>query len=434
MPQCVVIAGGLGTRLSAAGITTPKLLLEIDSRPLLSYLIEEITNEGYTNVLFCLGNQSEQIKNAIHAIDTPLSIEISVEDEPRGTLGALENAKNYLEDFFTVLMGDTYLSCTNIGSIHALCESTGLSASTLCKFTDHPLDSDLIEIDEFGLARRVFRTNLDSVQSDVKTSMAGVFFLSKKLISSQPSDISRDITRDLIIPAISEGVQVQTLFHQGIIRDLGTPERLTSFLENHTPHSNSLVSSPRNIVLMDRDGTLNKKNGHISKFEEIFIHPAGIAIAEKINGENLKAFLVTNQPVIARGEALMDDVHQICASLLNALGIWQGQDHVYICPHYPESGFLGENSRFKIDCVCRKPKPGLLLQAANEHKFRLTNAIMIGDSLADIYAGLHVGARVLHIHENLDERCEFRIPLGKLVTCVFASEDSLGLVELGFRR
>jgi histidinol-phosphate phosphatase family protein len=431
MPQCVVVAGGLGSRLLAGGITTPKILLEIEGRPLLSHIVEEVLSEGYTKILFCLGIESEQIIAAIRAMDIQIQIDISVEESQLGTLGALEQARNFLEDFFTVLMGDTYISCTNIGSIHLLCESLDLHALTLCKFTDHPSDSDLVEIDEYGRISRIYRGNSGASQPEYNIGLAGVCFLSKELISSDSNSASRDITRDLFMPAISNGDEIQALFHQGVIRDLGTPERLTSFLEDKSPSSPSTLSNSGNIMLLDRDGTLNVINGHISKLKDVSINPAGIAIARKVKDENLQAFLITNQPVISRGEALAEDIHDICVNLLKTLEIWQGDDHVYICPHYPEAGFVGENRKLKIRCDCRKPNPGLLLRAGNEHKFRLTNAIMVGDSLTDVYAGLRVGARVIHLHEKLDLRCDFAVPLGRLVACSYLNELTMELVEIG---
>ena len=431
MPQCVVVAGGLGSRLIAAGISSPKLLLDVDRKSLLSTIVEEIVREGYTKILFCLGFGSEQIVSAINALEVPIQIEISVEKSQLGTLGALENARDLLDDFFTVLMGDTYLSCTNIGSIHSLCETLGIKALTLCKFTDHPFDSDLVEIDEYGKILRIFRSKSSELEFKVNVSLAGVSFLAKELINANHSTSSRDITRNLFMEANSRDLEVQTLFHQGVIRDLGTPERYQTFEVTQGSLSPTSITNFKHTILLDRDGTLNEANGHISELKDIRIQPTGLQIAKLINEQHFQAFLITNQPVISHGKASVEGVREICSTLLKQLDIWQGENHIYVCPHYPESGFDGEMLELKIQCNCRKPMPGLLIQAANEHKFRLTNATMIGDSLADVYAGLHVGARVIHIHNDLQEKCKLDAPFGQLVTCVSALDITPALAKLG---
>ena len=185
--------------------------------------------EGYTKILFCLGFQSEKISSAIKEIDLPIQIVVSVEDSQLGTLGALEHSRHLLDEFFTVLMGDTFLSGSNIGSIHSLCESLNLKALTLCKFTDHAMDSDLVEINEFGRVLSIYRSSSEDSLPRVNIGLAGVSFLSKELISSKVSSHPRDITRHLFVEAKSNGLEIQALFHQGTIRDLGTPERLRSF-------------------------------------------------------------------------------------------------------------------------------------------------------------------------------------------------------------
>lgn len=431
MPQCVVVAGGIGSRLSKMGILTPKLLLEINGKTLLSYILEEVVREGYTKILFCLGFQAEKIISAIKEIDAPIQIDISVEESQLGTLGALEHSRSKLDAFFTVLMGDTFLSGSNIGSIHLLCESLNLKALALCKFTDHASDSDLLEIDEFGRVLNIFRDSSHGGLPRVNISLAGVSFLAKELISSEISTQPRDITRHLLVEAKSKGVELQALFHQGTIRDLGTPERLSSFSKAQAASSLDPICTRDQTILLDRDGTLNEARGHISSINEIQILPIGFQIAEKVKRDRLNAFLITNQPVIARGEASDDDVLKICSALLQELEIWQGIDHIYVCPHYPEAGFQGEVVELKIQCECRKPMPGLLLKAANEHNFRLTESTMVGDSPADIYAGLLVGARVVHLHHNSGPLCRLDTPLEPLLSCFFVEEMSKILDAMG---
>ena len=111
-----------------------------------------------------------------------------------------------------------------------------------------------------------------------------------------------------------------------------------------------------------------------------------------INQSGYLAIVVTNQPVIARGEVTWDELHEIHRKMETLLGKDGAYiDGLYICPHHPDKGFEGERPEYKIDCDCRKPKPGLLLQAAQDYNIDLTQSYMIGDSERDVEAGINAG-------------------------------------------
>jgi len=428
MPQCVILAGGLGTRLAMNGVHVPKLLIQINGQSLLSLIINELAREGYTDLLFCLGHESDQIIEEIKRIKTSVYIEYFVEKRRLGTLGALKQAREKLQDFFTVIMGDCFISNTNIGSIHTLAERLKIEALVLCKYTDHPADSDLIEINEDGLVLRLDRPPHEETLQSLNIGLAGISFFSKTLIESGPLETVQDISRHLLLERINSQNSVYALFHQGEIRDLGTVERIESFRSLFS-EEDTISLSNKFVVLLDRDGTLNKRNGHISKYEEIEILESGKRIVDAATKQGLELFMVTNQPVVARGSASEKEVRDICTQLFKDMGVLTQNGCIYICPHYPESGFQNEISSLKKICSCRKPNPGLFLQAAKEHGFKLTNATMLGDSLTDIYAALRVGAFAIHLHEDkIKTSCKFKGQLGALAVCVY-KEDAHHLIS-----
>lgn len=103
---------------------------------------------------------------------------------------------------------------------------------------------------------------------------------------------------------------------------------------------------------------------------------------------------MTNHPVIARGECTMEELDNIHATLETMLG----KEHaylnaIYFCPHHPDKGFEGEIPEYKIVCQCRKPEPGLLLQAAKDWNIDLKNSYMIGNSDRDVQAGENAGCK-----------------------------------------
>ena len=114
-----------------------------------------------------------------------------------------------------------------------------------------------------------------------------------------------------------------------------------------------------------------------------------------INQSGYLAIVVTNQPVIARGEVTweqLNEIHRKMETLLGKEGAYV--DGIYICPHHPDKGFAGERPEYKIVCDCRKPKPGLLLRAAKDFNIDLSQSYMIGDDDRDVEAGKNAGVKV----------------------------------------
>ncbi|HQL91557.1 MAG TPA: HAD family hydrolase [Syntrophales bacterium] len=143
-------------------------------------------------------------------------------------------------------------------------------------------------------------------------------------------------------------------------------------------------------VFLDRDGTINEEVSFLSRMEQLKLFPQTPEAIRLVNAAGMKAVVVTNQSGIARGyftEAFVRSVHERINELLRAGGA--RIDGFYVCPHHPVYG----NGIYKQDCGCRKPKPGLLLQAAAEMNIDLTRSYMVGDMLKDIEAGKRAGAK-----------------------------------------
>ena len=124
----------------------------------------------------------------------------------------------------------------------------------------------------------------------------------------------------------------------------------------------------------------------------------------RINSSEYLCIVVTNQPVIARGDCSFEELQTIHDKMETELGK-EGAfvDAVYVCPHHTDKGFEGERPEYKCNCNCRKPKPGLLLQAAKDFNIDLSQSYMIGDSDRDVEAGRNAGVKqALRIEENRD--------------------------------
>ena len=145
----------------------------------------------------------------------------------------------------------------------------------------------------------------------------------------------------------------------------------------------------RPAIFMDRDGTVSDEVGYVNHIDRYRLLPRSAAAIRRINEAGYLSFVVTNQAGVARGlfdEALILKVHE-------TLNRWLGEsgarlDGIYYCPHHPKEG----QPPWRLDCDCRKPKPGLLLRAAREHDVDLSASYMIGDTVLDIEAARNVGA------------------------------------------
>ena len=142
-------------------------------------------------------------------------------------------------------------------------------------------------------------------------------------------------------------------------------------------------------VFFDRDGTLNEEVGYLSSIDRLKLYPGAGEAVRLVNEMEMKAIVVTNQSGIARGffnEDFVVCLHEKMAELLEAEGA--RIDRFYFCPHHPEEG----KGLYRMDCSCRKPKPGMLLQAAEDMNIDLSRSFMIGDMIKDVEAAVSAGA------------------------------------------
>ena len=151
-------------------------------------------------------------------------------------------------------------------------------------------------------------------------------------------------------------------------------------------------------IFLDRDGTINKYVGFLRDINEFELLPGVADAIRRINNSGYLTIVITNQPVIARGEVTLEElaeIHRKMETLLGAEGAYL--DGIYYCPHHPKRGFVGECIEYKIECECRKPKPGMLLQASRDFNIDLSQSWMVGDGKHDVGAGKAAGCRTAYI-------------------------------------
>ena len=141
-------------------------------------------------------------------------------------------------------------------------------------------------------------------------------------------------------------------------------------------------------VFLDRDGTIVQEQGYITVPDDLRILPGVAGAILSLHAQGWKVIVVSNQAAVAKGLITEEELGEINMRMVMMLGA-EGAiiDGIYVCPHHPE----GKVPDYAIECGCRKPRAGLLEQAASEHGLDLAQCVMIGDSLRDLQAGREAG-------------------------------------------
>ncbi len=427
--QLVVLAGGLGNRMVKSGVSLPKLLLRIDQVPLIEIIVKEAVEENFTEILWCLGHGHAEIERYIQSNQTltaKVKNVVFIEQERKGTLGALIQAQNMIDEDFCLIMGDLLLLRTNLGGVFENFRQRGDDALLLVKYTDHPDDSDLVTVGRNFSVESVNPYPHKFIPR-IPIGIAGAVCLKKKHLPEFISGNKSDVFKNLIPEMVLKNLQVRAMFHQGIIRDIGTPDRFKAASISELDIE-KLSSSAG--IFFDRDGTLNLPNGHISSVQQVQLYPETSRIVA-LAFRNYDFFgILTNQPVIARGDATMEEVISINSFILSTAGIEdESKVVVKICPHYPEMGFIGEIADLKKVCICRKPASGMLLDTINENLLRSNKTIYVGDSIADLEAAQGAGIYWIHLLNQHSLSCNDHLDL-TIGSCMSRAELLVFLEEL----
>jgi len=397
MRQAVILAGGKGTRLATILRGRPKPLVEIGGRPLLEIQLELLRRFQFGKVLLLVNYRAQEIEEFCRSKNNfGLDIDFLDDGVPRGTAGALHHAMDRLADRFLVLYGDTLLE-VDLERFWAHHEGrTGARMTLLVHPNDHPEDSDLVEIDEFGWVKKVHPYPHPPGACWPNLVNAALYVMEREALEAvhfegDPVDVAKHLLPSLIL----EGAKIGGYRSPEFIKDAGTPARLLKVeraLASGLVGRMSLVA-PQPAVFLDRDGTLIEDLGHATGEPDLHLFEGVGAGIERLNEAGYRTVVVTNQPGIAKGILKISEVEKVHSRmewLLAREGAYV--DRIYFCPHHPERGFEGEIPELKVKCDCRKPGAGLLLKAQQDLNIDLRASWFIGDSTADLGAAKVAGA------------------------------------------
>lgn len=398
--KAVIQAGGRGTRLtSITKDLIPKPMIEIDGKPILEHQINNLKEYGITDIILVIGHLGNVIEEYFKdGARFGVNISYYREDPNKllGTAGALYYLKETMNDDFIFLLADVFINI----DFDRMIKFHRDKNAVITLFTHpnaHPYDSDII-IEEKNIVKKFdYKTN-DRSNYDYKNIVnAGIMIFNKDVLNLLKEPKKYDYEKDLIRPLI-ETNRVYSYMSSEYAKDTGTPERYNLVKKDHE----NGICEQKNLkhlqkaIFLDRDGTIIKYIPFLNKKEQVELIPNAAEAIKEINNSGYLCIIVTNQPIIARGESTVENLNEIHKRLEVLLGQNGAYiDRIYYCPHHPDKGFEGEIKELKIDCDCRKPKIGMLEKAKKDFNIDFNESYIIGDSTLDVKTGINAGIKTI---------------------------------------
>lgn len=416
--KTVIMAGGKGTRISSVASDIPKPMIKIEGKPVLEREIVCLREQGFTDLVITVSHLADHIINYFgDGASFGVKIQYFIEEMPLGNAGALFKLRDRLTEDFLLINADSIFDI----DFNRFVEYHKTKGGLVTLFThpnSHPYDSGVLVADSDGavdswltkenVRPQWYRNRVNAglhVINPIVLDMCGIKAddVGKEIAGKR---IKVDLDRQILKPLCGTG-KMFCYDSPEYVKDMGTPDRYAVVCEDYRcgrVKAKNLKQKQR-AIFIDRDGTINKYVGFLRNIDDFELLP-GVADAIKvINASGYLAIVVTNQPVIARGEVTVSElqiIHNKMETLLGVEGAYL--DAIYYCPHHPHKGYEGEVPELKIECECRKPKPGMLMRAAEDFNIDLSASWMVGDGENDIRAGKAAGCRTALIGSDSFEQ------------------------------
>ncbi len=390
--QCVILLGGLGTRLGALTADTPKPLLSVSGVPFLEVLIGEARRRGFDRFLLLAGYKADVVRDYIEGTDVPArfkaTVEICVEPEPLGTGGALVNALPQLDETFLLLNGDTWFDFNWLDLTLTTLE-TGADCGMALRAVNKPDRYETIALN--GTRITEFRARQAGLEHALING--GVYVMKRACLEGMQAPFSLE---GALLPRLAQEGRLSGVAYDGFFIDIGIPETYEDAQTSVPAHRR------RPAIFLDRDGVLNEDTNYAHKPEDIIWKAGAKAAVKRFNDMGCYVFVVTNQAGVAHGlydEPTIHHLHEWMTQELRAAGA--SVDDWRYCPYHPR----GKVEAYTAAHSWRKPEPGMLLDLMAHWPVNKDKSLLIGDRETDIGAAQAAGlpAAYLFTGDNLAE-------------------------------
>ena len=368
--QAVILAGGRGTRLRPLTDTLPKPLIPFHGRPFLSYLLDQLKDQGFQDVLLLVGYLGNKIREYCgDGSQWGLNIEYVQSPVEAETGQRMMDSAPCLASHFLLMYCDNYWPMPFRQMWREFLQSDAPAMVAAYANRDGYTRNNL-QISENGIV-----TAYDPARSlpDLNGVEIGYALLSRQVLDFLPREnVSFEHT---VYPVLASNHLLRAFRTEHRYYSVGSHERL--------PLTEAFLQ-PQLAVILDRDGVLNERPPraqYVRSWEEFRWLPDAVEGLQLLKRAGYKLILASNQSGIARGVMTEDDLKSLHAHMTEDLAqAGVHLDAIYYCPHGWDDG-----------CFCRKPSPGMLFQAQQDFHLDLTKTLFIGDDERDQEAGQSAG-------------------------------------------
>lgn len=377
--QAVILAGGKGERLGALAAGRAKPLLDAGGKPFIRYLLDNLRRFGFDEIVILAGPFAAAYREWLGD-----SAVIVPEAPPAGTAGALALAAPHLGAEFLLLNGDSWFDFNWL-------DLAAAGGDWLARVALRPV-ADVARYGAVTLSGARIDAFTEKRATGAGLINGGVAWMKRAIldeIAAAPSSLEHDVLPRLAARGLLAGA-----VYDGRFIDIGVPEDLARAARLMPEWER------RPAAFLDRDGVINLDTGYVHRPEDFVWREGAQQAVKRLNDAGFFVFVVTNQAGIARGYYTEDDVVRLHGWINRELRrVGAHVDGFYFCPHHPDG--IGD---YRIACACRKPAPGLLLQAIAEWPVELGRSFMVGDKDTDMEAAAAAGVAgtLIRDHDRLE--------------------------------
>jgi len=378
--QVVFLCGGLGTRLMPLTKKVPKPLVECNNKPFIEYLIEQFVDQGIYNFLMLTGYLGDKIKDRL-GDGCKFGAKIEYHNGPVdwNTSRRLWEARKLISSEIYLMYSDNF-ALIKLNELKKINESENkiLTLSLMKKSPGNiSLDNN----------KKPISYNSNRCISSPYVEIGYMYLKFDRLVNKLKEN---NLEFSKVISSLIKEGQVNAILNNDVYYSISDPQRLLA---------TERYLKSKKIILLDRDGVINEKApewDYVKNLKEFKWIEKSKKSLVKLAKNGYEFIIITNQAGIARKKILRKDlqeIHDYISNQLKDLGV--NIIGVYVCPH-----------NWHDKCFCRKPEPGLLLQASKENFFRLDKTFFVGDKPSDIEAAKRAGSKGLLFNKNNDDLYE----------------------------